>query len=410
MLAVTYPSQPTGYARVGRTLAAGLARLGHAVTVFGYQSHGATECETPEGVRVIDVSTAVGDPLGFGFDLLPVLVQSEAPDVLVLYNDVLVVNAFLDKLPTPAPCKLVWYMDLVHEHEDAGLVRRICDRVDAVWAFAPHWKRHLETAYDVPPSKVRVLPHALDRFPHVSRDAARARLGIPPGPSPPRDAFVVLNSNRNSYRKALDVSIAAFFDAYAALGAPPDMFLFLNCKFEEPTGYRVRELVYRATRTRGLPDAARDAVLSFPNAGDCPQDALNALLHACDVGLNTCTGEGFGLCQLEHASLARPQVVTRTGGLIDLFGDSEDCVPPAASLELPRGFIAHGGLADVPDCRGVARRLRALYELHRAGRLPRREDVARAARFRKTYAPDEIARLAGECVAAVAGDGAGGAR
>jgi glycosyltransferase involved in cell wall biosynthesis len=47
---------------------------------------------------------------------------------------------------------------------------------------------------------------------------------------------------------------------------------------------------------------------------------INNMYNACDVGINTCLGEGFGLCNFEHASLGAAQVVSAVGGLVDIFG------------------------------------------------------------------------------------------
>ena len=42
---------------------------------------------------------------------------------------------------------------------------------------------------------------------------------------------------------------------------------------------------------------------------------INRLYNACEIGLNTCSGEGFGLCNFEQGYIGRPQVVSRVGGL-----------------------------------------------------------------------------------------------
>jgi len=38
-------------------------------------------------------------------------------------------------------------------------------------------------------------------------------------------------------------------------------------------------------------------------------DTLNTIYNACDVGVNTCKGEGWGLVNFEHAACGVPQVV-----------------------------------------------------------------------------------------------------
>ena len=408
VIAATHFSQCTGYARVGFGLANGLASRGARVTYFGYQNvpagAGADKRVLDPSVRVVDVAAETGQPLGFGFDLLPVELQRRPADLVVVYNDVLVVNAFLDAMDAHAARDGSWarprvavYMDLVHEDESAKWVRTIDARCDAFWVFSECWRAHLSERYGVSPSKIAVVPHALDPvFREVPKLEARARLGIP------ADAFVVLNNNRNSYRKALDVSVRAFLSAWKRAGTPPDLALFLNCDHSCETGYDVGELVAKEGARLGLGKedlrrALERHVLGFARSGFVPDDAVNDLYNACDVGLNTCTGEGFGLCNMEHASLGRPQVVNATGALRDLFG--REALPPAERLELCRGFVAHGGQLEVPDSRLFADRLLELYRARLE--LPRRADAVRARVFRAKFEPEAVldAAMAGIALA-----------
>jgi glycosyltransferase involved in cell wall biosynthesis len=49
---------------------------------------------------------------------------------------------------------------------------------------------------------------------------------------------------------------------------------------------------------------------------------INILYNACDIGINTCDGEGFGLCQFEHAALGCPQVAPKIGGIQEFLNES----------------------------------------------------------------------------------------
>lgn len=82
------------------------------------------------------------------------------------------------------------------------------------------------------------------------------------------------------------------------------------------------------------------------------------MYRAADVCVNTCNGEGFGLCALEGACLGTPQIATDTGGLRDILGqhtrehkDAHRLLEPVVQIQLPRGFVMHGGLLDIvhPD-------------------------------------------------------------
>lgn len=70
-------------------------------------------------------------------------------------------------------------------------------------------------------------------------------------------------------------------------------------------------LFQREMRGRGLDDNHRLILTSqnidYINAP--PDDLLNLIYNACDVGINTADGEGWGLVSFEHASCKRPQVV-----------------------------------------------------------------------------------------------------
>jgi hypothetical protein len=48
----------------------------------------------------------------------------------------------------------------------------------------------------------------------------------------------------------------------------------------------------------------------------------NILYNLADIGINTCDGEGFGLCNFEQAAIGIPQVVPRLGGFVDFFDDN----------------------------------------------------------------------------------------
>jgi hypothetical protein len=100
--------------------------------------------------------------------------------------------------------------------------------------------------------------------------------------------------------------------------------------------------------------------------------------------LNTCFGEGLGLCNLEHGSLGKPQVVTSTGALIDIFGKnfSSMLVQPKAKLYIPNNMDYHGGYIDICTAEDYASRLFYFYCFPEEGKkLGERLEVY----LRKTY-------------------------
>jgi hypothetical protein len=68
-------------------------------------------------------------------------------------------------------------------------------------------------------------------------------------------------------------------------------------------------------------------------------ESINHIYNACDYGVNTSNGEGFGLCQLEHLATGAIQIVVDVGDY-RAFMD-ETCavfVPPSQRAYLPCRF------------------------------------------------------------------------
>ena len=351
VIAATHPQQPTGYARVGCALANELCALKWDVTYFGFQNLApVSKRYVHPKIRVIDVAHQEHHPESFGEHVLNTVLKDLRPDVLLVYNDVIVVNAFLNAVsPETRPPKVVAYVDLVHD--DEFFISSITEKVDLILVFSEHWLTQF------PPGKATVLPHGVDdSFVPLDQTACRRALGLP------EKGFLVLNTNRNSYRKALDVTIRVFLETYVAKKCPDDMYLFLNCNHTTESGYDIPHLIYTECRRLGLDaqDIASNKILGMPNAGFLTDIVLNQLYNASDVMMNTCVGEGFGLPHIEGARLGILQLVNATGGLKDIFPDT--AIPPIEKLALCRGFVPHGGTMDIPDSKEFGARLGMAYD------------------------------------------------
>jgi len=348
LIATTHPLQPTGYARVGAVLANGLCALGWDVSYYGYQNLApvAKRFIHPR-IRVIDVAHHTDHPESFGTEHFSNYLEELKPDVVLLYNDILVINRFLKCIPETQ--KIVSYVDIVHDGENQMLIQNITERSSHIMVFSQHWAKYF------PSEKTSVIPHGVDTSTFHVKDQKECRraLGLPD------HGFIVLNTNRNSYRKALDVTIRVFLES---VGAVDDAYLFLNCNSHCPSGYDIPAIIKYECEQRGLDSThiATTKILGMHNSGFLTDETLNSLYNASDIMINTCVGEGFGLPQLEGKVLGIPQLVNATGGLKDICGD--DAIPPIESLHLCPGFIAHGGMMDIPDSKMFCQRLSEKYQ------------------------------------------------
>jgi glycosyltransferase involved in cell wall biosynthesis len=87
-------------------------------------------------------------------------------------------------------------------------------------------------------------------------------------------------------------------------------------------------------------------------------EQLNLLYNACDVGLTTVTGEGWGMVSFEHAATKAAQIVPRHTSLEELWRGAAEFVEPGIKLTNP------GNLTDahIVSPEGVAAALQKVYE------------------------------------------------
>lgn len=144
-------------------------------------------------------------------------------------------------------------------------------------------------------SGIAVIPHGLDATTFGVRDKqeARRRFGIA------ENAFVVLNVNRNQFRKRQDLTIRAFAQFAEVC---PQAVLVLHCVDVTLEGWDLEQLA----RYYGISDRC----LVLPDAQQVyTDDELVELYNTADVQINTAGGEGWGLTSIEGAACGVPQLV-----------------------------------------------------------------------------------------------------
>lgn len=325
MLVSTHTEQVTGYSKVSYNLLKQLSTLHPLVKVFhfGFQR---APVNTPKPLRpltnVIQYDAAANENPkqgGFGFGVFKDYVETVNPDIIMIYNDPIVVNQFLMAIKDVEKTFKLWvYLDQVYPNADMGLLRNIENSADRIFCFTDNWRDHLKSRLTTSDVTFDVLEHGVDplvfrRLPDQERVTARKALNIP------LDAKVVLNVNRNSARKRLDLSIMGFARVLQKFPEVPlYMVVVTSIRADSGAHYNPLQIFMNELETLKLP------TLTFANRlivvdtttphvyfGD---EAINQLYNASDVGINTANGEGFGLCQLEHLATGSPQVVLDLGG------------------------------------------------------------------------------------------------
>jgi glycosyltransferase involved in cell wall biosynthesis len=165
----------------------------------------------------------------------------------------------------------------------------------------------------------------------------------------PDESFVVLNASRPDKRKRIDLTIEGF--ARFAADKPANVRLCLHhAIMGEPEEERITSLVRRF----GL----EDRVDLNPLAGGVVGDReLNLLYNACDVGINTSMGEGWGLVSFEHGAAGAAQIVPDHTACAELWSGRAELIPLARSYTPEFSVLEMGEVS----AEGVAHALDNLY-------------------------------------------------
>ena len=235
----THANQGTGYGRVANKITNHLVERGHEVLFFAFQNYLGQDI----GDRFIDprikfIDAYKEDPesvKGFGDKVINKHFDEFNPDVLFVYNDLPVCVAILD-LIKPS-CKVICYLDIVYPWEDIDRFNKLRNMCDYCYTFLNCWRDHLVTDLGWDPEKVGVLYHGVDqeRF-TVVRDAKR-KFDFED------DDFVVVNMNRNSYRKQWCITIKAFIRFLKFNKCNPKIKLLCGCMTVSGDGYDILRLV-----------------------------------------------------------------------------------------------------------------------------------------------------------------------
>jgi glycosyltransferase involved in cell wall biosynthesis len=183
---------------------------------------------------------------------------------------------------------------------------------------------------------LEVIPHGVDteRFYPLGDDDGdtptrrlEARRAMKFDDAEHLNAFIVLNANRNMPRKRIDLTMQGF--AEFAQDKPANVKLYLHMATED-TGWNVAILAKRYGIFDRLMMTRADNVR--PQFAD---EQLNLLYNACDVGITTTTGEGWGMVSFEHAATRAAQIIPRHTSLAQLWDGAAEFIEPAFKLTYP---------------------------------------------------------------------------
>lgn len=370
MLCGTYPvGQSNGYSRVVYYISKYLgAKSDIRLTIYGFQNYNQTQStsrsDIPSEVILHDV-LAHENPRrhGFGEKEIAEFIKKRPQDIVIIFNDMVITSALVSTLKaelTPeerSRFKLISYMDQVYPYQKKMYINVLNENFDAVIAFTPYWRTVArELGVKLP---LYVFPHGFDPelYYPIPRELARLYYSIP------SNAFVILNLNRNQPRKRWDHTIMALADVVARhqallktspVKASRPIILMIATQLDG--FWNLPEVFEYELKKRGISwDVGRQYINSVAKPQQMTDNEINVLYNASDIGLNTCEGEGFGLCQFEHAAVGCPQVAANIGGFKEFLNNTNSILVEAKwSYYIDKQRDGIGGYAEVADPKDIA--------------------------------------------------------
>ncbi len=398
IIAIGFNISGTGLTRVMHDIMRRLADR-HEIHYLGIGYSGETKVD--RGLTIHPTNPKGGDV--FAAFQAQRMIEQISPDLVFILHDIWTFEHYLNILgPYRDRLGIVAYIPLdgnIINEENAAPLQR-ADRVVVYTRFA---QKQFEGAFDRLRAKrggefpaVDVIPHGVDRnrfhplpqlkeasFASAARVAAKRK--VFPDLQNPETSFIVLNASRFDKRKRVDLTVAGF--ARFAAGKPGNVRLCLHhAILGEPDTDRIRSLVAQF----GL----NERVVLNPLAGGVVGDAeLNLLYNACDVGINTSMGEGWGLVSFEHGAAGAAQIVPDHSACAEIWRGRGELIPLARNTipefsvlemgEVSAEAVAEalGNLHDNPQ-----RRQQLAQAAHEAAQNPDTTWDAIAARFDKLFA------------------------
>ena len=238
----------------------------------------------------------------FGEQRIREIVEREQPDVVFTINDMWIINEQyrqIQDLHKQGKFKFVGYAPM-DSYGWIGCLNETANDWDAIISYTEFGAHEFVRGGIHKP--IAVIPHGVTpgQFHPRDRNECRRKLGLK------EDLFIVFNGNRNQFRKRQDITIQAF--AKFAVDKPEaQLYLHMGLKDQ---GWDLMGVFAREMSKVGLDPNGR-IIMTTQSDGppNVSVEMLNTIYNACDVGVNTCKGEGWGLVNFEHAACGVPQVV-----------------------------------------------------------------------------------------------------
>ena len=349
LIVSTHTNQINGYSKVVLNLLQQLATHSWLQLVhFGTQKMVAADLNrtVPSSVKQIDATALEKEKqTGFAFSELPAVINSEKPDIVLIYNDLAVIGTYIESIRKAIenrPFKIWAYVDLTYLAPPQSMIDILNRDVERVFCFTKGWKDVIKACGITRP--VDVLNHGVDSlmFRSIMKEVARQQLGLP------KDVFLFTSINKNIPRKRLDLLIISFVKLIVRFPTK-NIFMLIVADKGDQGGFPLFEIYAREIKVHGGSVDMFGNRLLITSKDTCYRDEdINMLYNCGDAGVSCAEGEGFGLCTFEQMSLGVPQIVPDINGYNEYcHSDNSLMVKPSLRSYIPQSHNSVTGEAQL---------------------------------------------------------------
>lgn len=311
-------------------------------------------------IEIVDVHKR--DITGYGLDDVKEYINTIKPDCVLIYFDMYACLLYIQNIQDDLnnnKYKLICYLDIVYPYQDTNMLHSICKLSSHLIVFTNYCKRMLEKQIETyikgdinHEIHVSVCEHAIfNEIYKKDKIECRHHFNIK------QSDFIVLNLNKNTTRKRLDVTIMAWIEFLKN-----NKNAYNDCKLLLKNDNITHDLIDIIRHECLHNNVNYNETICFVN-NYVDDENINILYNLADVGINTCDGEGFGLCTFEMAFLEKPQIVPNIGCFLEYLDDTHSyLVDPVTYCYNSKKVEAVGGKQSICDYRDFAKGIEFYYK------------------------------------------------
>jgi glycosyltransferase involved in cell wall biosynthesis len=246
-----------------------------------------------------------------GANKIEEIVLKIKPNIIFTINDNGILSEQIDGLNNihkKWKCKVFGYLAIDCSNFRENFFKKL-EKYDVIITMTEFGKNELvKTNIKIP---IKILNHAINNniFKKINKNQCRLRLFN----ETIQNKFLILNSNVNINRKRLDICLKAFSQFCVD---KDNVLLILKClKSKTKNSFDIDYLINKYS-------IDKNKVICIEKILDLNE--LGLLYNCVDIGINTTSGEGWGLIPCEMALCGIPQIVPNNTSYPEIFGSNFD--------------------------------------------------------------------------------------